>query len=123
MRVIEGVLKEELENAIRQEAAYCKALKELPAGVLVKKEIKGHSYYYLMMREKGKVRFIYKGKVSKDEVKRFGEAKKMRAQYRKLLSQVRKQISFFKEGFACKRNTFCCIRSCDVLIRPKLWRN
>ena len=102
MRVIKGVLKEELENAIRQEAAYCKALKELPAGVLVKKEIKGHNYFYLMAREKGKVRFIYKGKLSKDEVKRFGELKKMRAQYRKLLSQVRRQISFLKKALRAK---------------------
>jgi hypothetical protein len=102
MNVIKGVLKEELENSIRQEAAYCKALNELPAGVLVKKEIKGHNYYYLIMREEGKVRFIYKGKVSKDEVKRFDEAKKMRAKYRKLLSQVRKQISFLRKALRAK---------------------
>ena len=64
--------------------------------------IKGHNYYYLMVREKGKVRFIYKGKLSKDEVKRFGELKKMRAQYRKLLSQVRRQISFLKKALRAK---------------------
>jgi len=68
----------------------------------VKKEIKGHNYYYLIMREEGKVRFIYKGKVSKDEVKRFDEAKKMRAKYRKLLSQVRKQISFLRKALRAK---------------------
>ena len=102
MKVIKGVLKEELENSLRQEAAYCKALRELPAGVLVKKKIKGHNYYYLMVREEGKVRFIYKGKVAKDEVKRFDEAKKMRAHYRKLLSQVRKQISFLRKALRAK---------------------
>lgn len=102
MKVIKGVLEEELENSLRQEAAYIKALNAIPAGVLVKKKIRGHSYYYLMMREKGRVRFIYKGKLSKDEIKKYEEDKKMRAKYRKLLSQVRKQISFLRKALRAK---------------------
>ncbi len=102
MKVIKGVLEEELENSIRQEAAYIKALSALPAGVLVKKEIKGHSYYYLMLRKEGKVNFIYKGKISEEEIKKYEEAKKMRAKYRKLLSQVRKQMSFLRKALRAK---------------------
>jgi sRNA-binding regulator protein Hfq len=102
MKVIKGVLEEELENSLRQEAAYVKALKDIPAGVLVKKEIKGHSYYYLMLREKGKVKFIYKGNISKEEIKKSDDAKKMRAKYRKLLSQTRKQISFLRKALRAK---------------------
>lgn len=102
MKVIKGVLEEELENSIRQEAAYIKALNAIPPGALVKKEIKGRFYYYLMMREKGKVKFIYKGKLSKEEIKEYNEAKKLRAKYRKLLSQVRKQISFLKKALHAK---------------------
>lgn len=102
MKVIKGVLAEELENSLRQEAAYIKALNALPPGVLVKKKIKGHIYYYLMMREKGKVKFVYKGKVSSEEIKKYEDAKKMRAKYRRLLSQVRKQISFLKKALHAK---------------------
>ncbi|MBI5180997.1 MAG: hypothetical protein HZA05_06305 [Nitrospirae bacterium] len=102
MKVIKGVLEEELENSVRQEAAYIKALKGLPAGALVKKEIKGHAYYYIILREKGKIKFIYRGKISKDEIKKYEDAKKMRAKYRKLLSQVRKQISFLKKALHAK---------------------
>ncbi|MEK6589243.1 MAG: hypothetical protein AABZ11_01045 [Nitrospinota bacterium] len=102
MKVIKGVLEEELQNSIRQEAAYIKALNAIPPGSLVKKEIKGHIYYYLMMREKGKVKFIYKGKKSKEEIKGYDEAKKLRAKYRKLLSQVRKQITFLKKALHAK---------------------
>jgi hypothetical protein len=102
MKVIKGVLEEELENSLRQEAAYMKALDAIPPGVLVKKEIRGHYYYYLMVRERGKVKFVYKGKLSKEEVKRYEEAKKMRAKYRRLLSQVRKQISFLKKALHAK---------------------
>ncbi|MBI5181336.1 MAG: hypothetical protein HZA06_00305 [Nitrospirae bacterium] len=102
MKVIKGVLKEELENSLRQEAAYIKALNDIPAGALVRKEIKGHSYYYLTLREKGKVKFIYKGKISKEEIKKCEEGKKMRAKYRKLLSQVRKQVSFLRKALHAK---------------------
>ena len=102
MKVIKGVLEEELENSLRQESAYIKALDAIPAGVLVKKEIRGHSYYYLMLREKGKVKFIYKGKISREEIKKYEEAKKMRAKYRKLLSQARKQISFLRKALRAK---------------------
>lgn len=102
MKVIKGVLEEELENSLRQEAAYKKALDAIPPGALVKKKIRGHFYYYLIAREKGKVRFIYKGKVSKDEIKKYKEAKRMRAKYRKLLSQIRKQISFLKKALHAK---------------------
>lgn len=48
------------------------------------------------MREKGKVRFIYKGKLSEEEVKEYEQAKEYRAKYRKLLSEVKKQIKFLK---------------------------
>lgn len=102
MKVIKGVLEEELENSIRQEAAYIKALNALPRGALVKKRIKGNKYYYLMLREEGKVKFIYKGKSSEEEIKKYEEAKKMRANYRKLLSQVRKQISFLRKALRAK---------------------
>lgn len=102
MNVIKGVLEEELENSIRQEAAYIKALNAIPPGVIVKKKINGHIYYYLMMREKGKVKFIYKGKISKEEIKKYEEVKKMRAKYRKLLSQVKKQITFLKKALNAK---------------------
>jgi len=44
-------------------------LARLPKSSLVKKKIKGHEYYYLQVRENGKVRFIYKGKISDKEVR------------------------------------------------------
>ena len=94
---IKGVLKEELENSIRMQEKYEEELKKLPVGSLIKKKIKGHAYYYIVMREKGKVKFVYKGKeVSDALVEEYARAKKLRAKYRKLLSQVKKQIKFLK---------------------------
>lgn len=102
MKVIKGVLEEELENSLRQEKAYRKALQAIPAGALIKKNIKARDYYYLVLREEGQVKFIYKGKLSKEEIKKYEENRKMRAKYRKLLSELKKQISFLRKALRAK---------------------
>lgn len=104
MGVIKGVLKEELENSIRMKSDYERELAKLPKGSLIKKKVKGHEYYYLLLREKGKVRFIYKGKVSDEEIKKCREVKEYRAKYRKLLSQVKKQIRFLRSTLRGKES-------------------
>lgn len=104
MGVIKGVLKEELDNSLRMKADYERELAKLPKGSLIKKKIKGHEYYYLLLRDKGKVRFIYKGKVSNDEIKKYREAKEYRAKYRNLLSQVKKQIRFLRSALRGKKS-------------------
>ncbi len=104
MGVIKGVLREELENSIRMKGDYEKELVKLPKGSLVKKKIKGHEYFYLVFRENGKVKFIYKGKVSDKEIKKYKEAKEYRAKYRKLLSQVKKQIKFLRSAVRGKES-------------------
>jgi len=94
--VIKGVLAEELENSLRMKREYEEALKRLPQGCLAKRKIRGHEYFYLVKRVDNKVKYVYKGKVSEEEIKKYGEAKVMRAKYRNLLSQVKKQIRFLK---------------------------
>ncbi|MDB9823484.1 hypothetical protein OAC89_07285 [Deltaproteobacteria bacterium] len=94
---IKGVLREELDNSIRMKKKYEEELSKLPVGSLIKKKIKGHEYYYIVLREKGKVKFIYKGKnVSKDLMKEYARAKDLRKKYRNALSQLKKQIKFLK---------------------------
>lgn len=96
MKIIKGVLEDELKNSLRMQAEYEKALAALPRGVLVKKFVKGHQYYYLMMREGTKVRFEYKGKLFAGEIAHFDEIKKDRAKYRKMLGEVKKRIAFLR---------------------------
>ena len=104
MGVIKGVLREELENSLQMKKDYERELTKLPKGSLIKKKIKGHEYYYLLLREDGKVKFIYKGKVSEEEVKKYKEVKRLRAKYRKLLSQVKKQIRFLRSTLRGKES-------------------
>lgn len=100
--VIKGVLAEELENSLRMKKEYEEALRKLPKGCLVGKKIKGRIYYYLVKRVDKKVKFIYKGKISEEEKKKYAEAKMLRAKYRKLLSQVKKQIKFLRSSLRGK---------------------
>src|SRR4030042_236680 len=102
MKVIKGVLEEELENSLRMKKEYEKTIKSLPQGALVRKEIRGHSYYYLMKREGQKVRFVYKGKLPKEEIKKYEDAKRLRAKYRNLLSQIKKEITFLRKALRGK---------------------
>jgi sRNA-binding regulator protein Hfq len=104
MGVIKGVLKEELENSLQMKKDYERELAKLPKGSLIKKKIKGHEYYYLLLREGGKVKFIYKGKVSEDVIRKYKVAKAYRAKYRKLLSKIKKQIRFLRSSLRGKES-------------------
>jgi hypothetical protein len=97
MKIIKGVLEEELKKAMLLQAEYEKAMATLPRGVLVKKYVKGRQYCYLMSREKGKLKFEYKGKMFGKDIKYYDTVKKDRARYRNLLSEVRKRLAFIRK--------------------------
>ena len=93
---IKGVLREELDNSLRMQERYEQELAKLPKGSLVKRRIRGHDYYYLVYREDGKVRSVYRGKPDPEEIARYHAARDQRAKYRKLLSKVKRQVSFLR---------------------------
>jgi len=95
--VIKSILREELENSRRMRQRYEQELARLPKGSLVKRNIKGNEYYYLIYRENGKFMSEYKGKSVPDQVlERYAEAKGLRSKYRKALSQLKKQIRYLE---------------------------
>lgn len=94
--VIKGALAEELENSLRMKKEYEEALSRLPKGCLAIRKIRGHEYYYLVKRIDKKVKYIYRGKISEEEKKKYQEAKELRAKYKKLLAQAKKQIRFLR---------------------------
>lgn len=97
MVVIKNVLREELENSLRMRKRYEEELAKLPKGSLVARRIKGHTYYYLVLREKGAFKSVYQGKsVARKELQRYAEAKEFRAKYRKALSQIKRQIRYLQ---------------------------
>ena len=94
---IKSVLREELAYSLRMKAHYERELARLPRGSLVRRKIKGHWYYYLVYRENGRFRAVYKGKsVPESEIRKYGEAKELRARYRRALSRLKKQIRYLE---------------------------
>jgi hypothetical protein len=104
MKVIKGILEEELANSLAMKKNYERELAKLPKGSLTRKTIKGHEYYYLQLREGGKVKFIYKGKLLAKEIKKYEQSKLYRAKYRKLLSETKKQIKFLRSALRGKKS-------------------
>lgn len=103
--VIKSVLREELKNSIRMKSRYKKELSLLPRGSIIKKKIGIHYYYYLVYRDRGKVKFVYKGKnISADTAAKYRRAKSLRAKYRKSLSVVKKQIKFIQGALRGKES-------------------
>ena len=95
--VIKGVLKEELINSLHMKKGYERELRKLPKGSLIKKSINGREYYYIVYRENGNVKFLYKGKnVPPELISKYEKTKYYRKKYRNLLSIVKKQVMFLK---------------------------
>lgn len=102
---IREILEEELENSLRMEQRYSEALDKLPKGSLVQKKVKGHVYHYLVFRgENGAVKQVYKGHPEPEELARYAEVKKQRAQYRRLRAEVRGQIRFIRRALRTKQS-------------------
>jgi len=100
---IKSVLKEELANSLRMQKLYEKELSKLPQGSISKRNIKGNEYYYLVYRENGKFKAVYKGKCVSDTVlEKYAQAKELRSKYRKAISQLKKQIRYLKGGLRGK---------------------
>jgi len=97
-RVIKSVLHEELVNSRRMERRYVQVLRRLGKGSLVKKRIGGHAYYYLAMRDEGRVKFRYLGKLSAQDVQARQAQHRQRGQYRRLLREVKQQIRFLERS-------------------------
>ena len=98
MNPVKGVLAEELQNSERMLRKYKHALAALPKGSLVPKKIRGGIFYYLAYRKDGRVKFDYKGKISKEEIAKQKDAMAMRAKYRGLMADLKKQIVFIKRA-------------------------
>ncbi|MBU0573551.1 MAG: hypothetical protein KKH83_03625 [Candidatus Margulisbacteria bacterium] len=100
--VIKSVLREELRNSLRMKKNYENELRKLKKGSLHAKKIKGHTYYYLILRKMGKFKLEYKGKLSKKEIEEYINAKKLREKYTKLLSKTKQQIAFLRKSLRGK---------------------
>lgn len=105
MGIIKGVLREELENSIKMKKDYEKALRSHPGGCFVQKQVRGNKYYYLVIREGKRVKFIYKGKkLSKQDIETLKHSKQLRRKYKELIKKLNRQIKYLKKALRGKED-------------------
>jgi len=92
MKILNDILQEEKERLLDLERIYKSKIQQFPKGSLIKKNIKGHEYYYLNYRLYKKQIFKYIGKLSEKEVKDLLTGIEERRKFEKFLRQVKKDI-------------------------------
>ena len=92
MKILNDILQEEKERLLELEKIYKSKIQQLPKGSLIKKNIKGHNYYYLNYRSYKKQVFKYIGRLSEKEVKDLLTKIEERRKFEKFLRQVKKDI-------------------------------
>lgn len=92
MEILNSVLKEELNRLKELKKKYEQEISKFPKGCLIKKEIKGHAYYYLNYRGGDKAYFEYMGKLSKDDLEKWERKIRDRNKFRNLNMQAKNDI-------------------------------
>jgi len=92
MKILNGVLNEELDRLNQLKKNYEKQIAKLPKGSLIRKNIKGNIYYYLNYRQEKKKIFKYIGKLPGKEFENLLDKIEERRKLEKLNKQVKKDI-------------------------------
>jgi len=92
MKILNGVLNEELDRLNKLKKNYEKQIAKLPKGSLIRKNIKGNIYYYLNYRQEKKKIFKYIGKLPGKELEKLLDKIEERRKFEKLNKQVKKDI-------------------------------
>ena len=97
MKILNGVLNEELDRLNKLKKSYEKQIAKLPKGSLIEKNIKGNIYYYLNYRQEKKKIFKYIGKLPGKELENLFAKIEERRKLEKLNKQVKKDIKKLKK--------------------------
>jgi hypothetical protein len=92
MKILNDILQEEKERLLELKKTYESKIQNFPKGCLIKKNIKGHAYYYLNYRLGKKQIFRYIGKLSEEKLKDLLDKIEERRRFEKFLRQVKKDI-------------------------------
>lgn len=92
MKILNGVLNEELDRLNQLKKNYEKQIAKLPKGSLIRKNVKGNIYYYLNYRQEKKKIFKYIGKLPRKELEKLLDKIEERRKLEKLNKQVKKDI-------------------------------
>jgi hypothetical protein len=102
MRILKGILKEQLESAGRLKKGYEQSILNLHCGALVSKRINNRVYYYNELRDKNRISFEYLGKLDPDRIKAFNQDKHRKNEYKRMIKELNLQIKFLKKVLSLK---------------------
>lgn len=102
MKVLKGILEEQLDNAVRLKRDYNKEINSLLHGSVIKKRVYNHDYYYQEFRQGPRVVFKYLGKLEADKLKKYDEEKHRRNEYLKMVKELNNQIKFLNKALSLK---------------------
>jgi len=97
MKMLNGVLNEELDRLNQLKKNYKIQIVKLPKGSLIRKNIKGNIYYYLNYRQEKKKIFKYLGKLANKELENLLDKIEERRKFEKLNKQVIKDIKILEK--------------------------
>ena len=92
MKILNGVLNEELDRLNQLKKNYEIQIVKLPKGSLIRKNIKGNIYYYLNYRQEKKKIFKYIGKLPGKKLENLLVKIEERRKLEKLDKQVKEDI-------------------------------
>lgn len=104
MKILNDILREEMDRLVQLKKAYESKIAELPKGSLIKKNIKGHIYYYFNYRLEKKKIFKYIGKLSENELKDLWSKIEERRKFERLSKQVKRDIKDIKKKIKESKN-------------------
>ena len=96
MKILKGILKEELERLQKLHSQYVWEIAKLPKGCLIRKQIGKNHYCYLNYRNGKKSIFKYIGKLKKAEYRELSEKIEKRRKLQKLNIAVKRDIANLK---------------------------
>lgn len=102
MKVLKGILEEQLENAIQLKKDYNREISNLRHGAIIKKSVYNHDYYYQEYRNGPQIIFKYLGKLEPNQINEFLEEKHRREEYIKMVKELDMQIRFLKKALKAK---------------------
>ena len=104
MKILQGILKEELERLEKLNKQYILEMAKLPKGCLIRKKIGRKFYYYLNYRNGKKSIHKYIGKLKKSEFRELSEKIEKRRKLWKLNIGLKKDIANLKRIIREKRS-------------------
>jgi len=100
---IRETVQEELEKTLDIRQRYTEELEALPRGCLRRRVVKSQEYFYRVFREGKKIKDIYLGKLSEEQINAHNESRLKRKACKEAIRELNQHISYLKRILKVKK--------------------